>query len=114
VYCISGKLTSIQKNSAPQDIKILKDHLLELRTLINLYFDIQKLSRTPFVPNAPAIPTSLQEVEQNIKNYQGGIANILPDAKDTKMRIHIASISLFLARLIKFYKFPNSEIFHLP
>jgi hypothetical protein len=26
----------------------------------------------------------------------------------------IASISLFLARLIKFYKFPNGEIFHLP
>jgi hypothetical protein len=105
------------KNSEPKDAKgviVLRNHLIEMRTLVNLYFDSQKLHRTPFVQNAPAMPTSLQEVEQNIKNYKTGIAYFLPDSKDIKMRMTIASISLFLARLIKFYKFPNGEIFHLP
>ncbi len=117
VHCISNQLTNILNKNMPENEKesiVLRNTLIELRGLVNLYFDAQKLHRPPFISNPPTLPTGQQDIKQYIDNYQSGIRYFLPESKDIKMRMIVASISLFLARLIKFYKFSNGEIFHLP
>jgi uncharacterized membrane protein len=113
VHGVNRQLVWILEDSEEQDIRKIMNHLIWLRSLVNLYFDTLKI-RPPYIKNKPIITNGIADVHKKLEEYIQRLAFFLPDPTGYHMKQIITTISLFLWQLIHFYQLDKGEIYHLP